>query len=121
MSSNENEDVTPVHPHIPTARALVAVWATLVVFTIVTALIATIDLGEWNVVVALIIAVTKASLVAWIFMGVRYTTSLTKLFVVAGLVWLGIMILITASDYTSREWTYQPQPWANNPSGGLSR
>ena len=38
-----------------------------------------------HIVVALLIAVSKACLVAWIFMGVRYTTSLTKLFVVAGL------------------------------------
>lgn len=120
MSSN-GHTTTPGHSHIPAVRALVGVWATLVIFTVVTALIATIDLGEWNVVVALIIAVTKASLVAWIFMGVRYTTSLTKLFVVAGLVWLGIMIVITASDYSSRSWTYQAKPWANNPAAGLSR
>jgi cytochrome c oxidase subunit 4 len=74
-----------------------------------------------NIVVALLIAVTKASMVAWIFMGVRHTTSLTKLFVVAGLVWLGILILITFSDYSSRNWTYQPQPWAHNPAAGTSR
>ncbi len=51
--------------------------------------------AEFNVVVALLIAFFKASLVAWIFMGVRYSTTLTRLFVVAGLVWLSIMILIT--------------------------
>ncbi|HEY7306675.1 MAG TPA: cytochrome C oxidase subunit IV family protein [Bryobacteraceae bacterium] len=119
MTSSEH--VTPVHAHIPKVGTLVGVWATLVVFTVITALVATVNLGEFNVVVALIIAVTKASLVAWIFMGVRHTTSLTKLFVVAGLVWLGIMILITASDYTSRTWTYQAQPWATNPAGGKSR
>jgi cytochrome c oxidase subunit IV len=115
------EHVTPVHAHIPKVSTLVGVWAALVAFTIITALVATVNLGEFNIVVALIIAVTKASLVAWIFMGVRHTTSLTKLFVVAGLVWLGIMILITASDYTSRGWTYQAQPWATNPAGGKSR
>ena len=45
-------------------------------------------------------------------MGVRYTTSLTKLFVIAGLVWLSILILLTFSDYTSRNWIYQPRPWS---------
>jgi cytochrome c oxidase subunit 4 len=80
-----------------------------------------VELGWMNIVVALLIAVGKASLVAWIFMGVRYTTNLTKLFVVAGLVWLGIMILITFSDYHSRDWNYQPQPWSTNKAGGLSR
>ena len=45
-------------------------------------------------------------------MGVRYSTTLTRLFVVAGLVWLTIMIIITSSDYATRRWDYHPQPWA---------
>jgi cytochrome c oxidase subunit 4 len=62
--------------------------------------------------------VIKASLVAWIFMGVRYTTNLTKLFVVAGLVWLSILVLITFSDYSTRSWTYQAQPWSHAAGNG---
>lgn len=107
--------------HIPNVRPLVLVWAALIVLTAVTSAVSTIDLGEWNIVVALIIAVGKASLVAWIFMGVRYTTTLTKLFVVAGLVWLSIMLLITASDYNSRSWTYQAKPWSNTKAGGSNQ
>jgi cytochrome c oxidase subunit 4 len=109
------------HSHIPKVRDLVSVWAALLVLTFVTAAVSKIDLGELNIIVALAIAVFKASLVAWIFMGVRYTTSLTKLFVVAGLVWLGIMIMLTSSDYVSRDWTYQPQPWSNTKAGGGSQ
>ena len=109
------------HVHIPKVRDLVSVWAALIVLTFVTAAVSKIDLGEFNVVIALFIAVFKASLVAWIFMGVRYTTNLTKLFVVAGLVWLSIMILITFSDYVSRGWTYQAAPWSTNRAGGVSR
>ncbi len=45
-------------------------------------------------------------------MGVRYSTNMTRLFVIAGLVWLTIMILITGGDYLTRGWDYQPQPWA---------
>ena len=107
--------------HIPHVRPLVVVWASLIVLTGITSAVSTIDLGEWNIVVALIIAVTKASLVAWIFMGVRFTTTLTKLFVVAGLVWLSIMLLITASDYNSRSWTYQAQPWSHTKSAGSNQ
>jgi cytochrome c oxidase subunit 4 len=70
------------------------------------------------VVVALVIALIKASLVAWIFMGVRFTSSLTRLFVIAGLVWLSIMIAITSSDYATRPWDYHAQPWANGPANG---
>jgi len=101
------------HTPVPKVSTLVAVFLTLIVFTVITTLISYIDLGEWNIVVALLIAVTKACFVAWIFMGVRYTTSLTKLFVVAGLVWLSILITLTYSDYTSRNWIYQPKPWSH--------
>jgi cytochrome c oxidase subunit 4 len=100
---------------------LIAVWAALLALTGITTGVSYVDMGALNIVVALCIAAFKASLVAWIFMAVRFTTPLTKLFVVAGLVWLGIMILITSSDYVSRSWNYQPQPWATNPAGGLSK
>lgn len=106
--------------HIPKVKTLVLVWAALTVLTWTTARVSEIELGEWNIVVALLIAVMKASMVVWIFMGVRYTTTLTRLFVVAGLVWLMIMIFLTASDYNSRSWTYQPQPWSNHKTVGGS-
>jgi cytochrome c oxidase subunit IV len=106
--------------HIPKVRPLVLVWVALVILTGVTSAVSYVELGPWNVVVALLIAVTKASLVAWIFMGVRFTTTLTKLFVIAGLVWLSILILITFSDYNSRNWTYQAQPWSHSKTVGGS-
>lgn len=102
--------------HIPNVRTLVAVWAALIVLTFTTAAVSFLELGEWNIIVALLIALGKASLVAWIFMGVRHSTTLTKLFCIAGLVWLTILILITFSDYSSRSWTYQAQPWSNKPA-----
>ena len=104
--------------HIPKVKTLVLVWATLTVLTWTTARVSEVELGEWNVVVALLIAVMKASLVVWVFMGVRFTTTLTRLFVVAGLIWLMIMILITASDYHSRLWIYHAQPWSQKATVG---
>jgi len=108
------------HVHIPKVGTLVAVWAALIVLTGTTSAVSYVELGEWNVVVALVIAVTKASLVAWIFMGVRYSTTLTRLFCVAGLVWLSIMILITFSDYNTRKWNYQGEPWSHTKAAGAS-
>jgi len=108
------------HVHIPPVRTLVFVWLALICFTGLTSAVSYLELGWGNIVVALLIAVTKASLVAWIFMGVRYVTTLTKLFVVAGLVWLAIMILLTASDYNTRNWDYRPAPWSSAKSVGGS-
>lgn len=106
------------HAHVPSVKALVSVFSALAAFTIITVVVSHLELGRWNVVVALLIALIKASLVAWIFMGVRFTTPLTRLFVVAGLVWLSIMIVITSSDYVTRSWDYNPQPWSNDVTNG---
>lgn len=118
MSTNGNSHS---HVHIPKVGTLVAVWATLIVLTFTTAEVATINLGEWNIVVAMLIACIKATLVAWIFMGVRHTPKLTKLFCVGGLIFLSILLLITFSDYSSRGWTYHSSPWATNKALGTSK
>ncbi|MGH7170354.1 MAG: cytochrome C oxidase subunit IV family protein, partial [Gemmataceae bacterium] len=63
-----------------------------------------VELYVFNVVVALAIAVVKASLVVLFFMHVKYSPKLTKLTVVSGLfIFLGLMTL-TLADYISRAW-----------------
>ena len=93
--------VTPV-------RVYVSVFAALLVFTLSTVLVAAHDLGFLNTAVALGIACTKASLVVWFFMGVRFNTSLTKVVVASGFVWLLIMFGLGMSDYLSRPWIGVP-------------
>jgi cytochrome c oxidase subunit 4 len=99
--------------HIPQVRTLVFVFLALILLTGSTIAIDYINLGDWNVVVALTIAIIKACLVAWIFMGVRHVTSLTRLFVIAGVTWLSFLFLLTFADYTTRSWQYQPQAWGH--------
>ncbi len=121
MNTHENDGSIASHTHIPTVRALVSVFLTLIFFTFLTAWVATINLGELNIIVAMAIACTKASLVAWIFMGVRFTSQLTKLFCVTGLVFLSILLILTFSDYGTRGWTYHAKTWATNNAVGLSK
>jgi len=94
--------------HVASVRTLFAVFFALLVLTILTAAVAYQDLGPLNTPVALGIAVFKASLVVWYFMGVRYNTPLTKVVVVAGLFWLLIMFGLTMSDYLTRPWLGVP-------------
>jgi len=95
------------HSHSNHVLPLSVYWGiffALIVGTVLTVWTATLDLGKWNLPIALAIAVTKALLVILYFMHVKYSTNLTKLFVAAGFIWFLIMVLITMTDYTSRSW-----------------
>jgi len=76
----------------------------LLVLTAATCAISFIDMGKMNAVAAVVIAFIKASLVAAIFMHLRYSRGLMRIVVVAGLFWLGILIALTMGDYLTRGW-----------------
>jgi cytochrome c oxidase subunit 4 len=88
--------------HITSVRIYFLVFAVLMVLTAITVLVAFQDFGAWNDIVALTIAVVKASLVVLFFMHIYYSGRLSKLVVVSGLLWLFILIGLTMSDYLSR-------------------
>jgi cytochrome c oxidase subunit 4 len=94
------------HAH-PTPGLYLVILTALVIGTCATWGIAFVDLGRWNPVVALTIAVIKAVLVILFFMHVYYSNKLTKLTVAAGFFWLLIMITMSLSDYLTR--TFLPQ------------
>jgi cytochrome c oxidase subunit IV len=89
------------HSH-PTPGLYLIILAVLVIGTCATWAIAFVDLGIWNPVVALTIAVIKATLVILFFMHVYYSSKLTKLTISAGFFWLMIMITMSLSDYLTR-------------------
>lgn len=80
------------------------IFLALVVGTIVTVWSATIDLGHWNVIVALAIASTKAALVILYFMHVKYSSKMVWAFAAAGFFWVFMMIVFTMQDFVSRSW-----------------
>jgi cytochrome c oxidase subunit IV len=88
----------------PTLGSYFGVFAALMVLTTLTVWAAFEHLGVWNTPVALTIAVTKALLVALIFMHLRYSPKLTAIVVAASVFWLAILIIITISDYLTRPW-----------------
>jgi cytochrome c oxidase subunit 4 len=92
-----------MHPVTP-VRTYVLIWLTLTILTFVTFYVSTINLHQWNVVVALGIAGFKMMLVIWFFMHVRTDNPLTKLFVFAGFFWIAILLVMTLGDYFSRTW-----------------
>jgi len=92
--------------HVVPVKVYLAVFVTLLVMTAATTAISGIDLGPWNTVVALAIAVFKASLVVLFFMHARYSPKLTRVVIFGGIFWLAIMLTITFSDFASRSWLH---------------
>ena len=89
--------------HIVPVRIYLLIFATLVVLTGVTTAVAFVDLGVMNVVVMMLIAFTKATLVVLYFMHVRFTSRLTQLAAASGFAWLAILIGLTLSDVLTRQ------------------
>src|SRR5437867_8083487 len=91
--------------HIVQPRIYIAIFLSLMVGTALTVFAAFYDFpGPLNAVVALTIAVVKATLVVLFFMHVRYSGRLIWLVIGAALFWLAIMFSITFSDYRTRSW-----------------
>jgi cytochrome c oxidase subunit 4 len=90
--------------HIDSVKTYVGVLVVLLILTALTTGVAYIDLGAMSTVVALSIAVCKMLLVALFFMHVRHSDKLTKLVVSGGLMWLGILLLLTLTDFATRDW-----------------
>ena len=82
------------------------VWGALLLGTFLTYEVAKIDLGPFNSVVALVIATTKALLVALFFMHLRHASErLLKVVVASTLFFLMILLFLTLTDYMSRPWS----------------
>jgi cytochrome c oxidase subunit 4 len=90
--------------HVVPTRTYYTIFAILMVLTYVTVLVSGYDLGALNTIAALAIAGFKALIVVLYFMHVKYSSRLTKLVVIAGIYWLGILLALTLSDYFSRSW-----------------
>jgi cytochrome c oxidase subunit 4 len=90
--------------HIVPIKVYVGVFLTLLVMTAITTLVSGIDLGPWNTVVALGIAVFKATLVILFFMHVKYSPQLTAVVIAGGIFWLLILLTLTFSDFATRGW-----------------
>ncbi len=90
------------HHHITPKKTLFIVFGVLVVLTVGTAVTAQIDLGGYNVPLALAIAFTKAALVLAIFMALKYDNRVNTLVFSVGAIFVGVFLLITLMDTAMR-------------------
>lgn len=93
--------------HLVPLKYYFGVFGLLMALTILTVVVASYDLehiwGPLNIIVALTVAVIKATAVVLIFMHVRWSSKLTQVIIIAGLFWLAILLIMTMGDYLVRE------------------
>jgi cytochrome c oxidase subunit 4 len=90
--------------HIVSPITYLVIFGALLVGTAITIGASYLEMGPWNPVVALAIAVTKATLVVLFFMHIKYSSKLMKLTVGAGVFTFLILVGMSLSDYFSRAW-----------------
>jgi cytochrome c oxidase subunit 4 len=98
--------IEPVEHHLPKNLYFV-IFGALMALTALTVGLAFVNLGQMNIVVALAVAVVKASLVVMFFMHLKYESHLTKVVLGAGVFWL-VLLLGIIMDYVTRSWMYMP-------------
>ncbi len=88
--------------HVVPIRIYFMVWVGLLILTFLTVRISYFDFGTGNLIVAMAIATAKASLVALIFMGLKWDERFNGLILLAALTFLGIFFVLTLADTTER-------------------
>ncbi len=94
--------------HADSLKTYTLVFIGLLILTAATTAVAFIDLGPFNVVMALLIATVKMLLVALFFMHLRHSTVLMKVVVGGGMLWLAILLVLSLSDFATRGWLPVP-------------
>ena len=90
MEENKNN-------HIGT-KTFLYVWIALLCLTGLTIMAAKMRLGEWSMVANIAIASTKASLVLWFFMHLKYEKRLFKLLLFIPILTISVIIGLTFFD-----------------------
>jgi len=93
MEHNEPKEPSPVPD-----RTFIYVWIALLCLTGLTIKAAQLRMGAWSMVANIAIASTKASLVFWFFMHLKYEKMVLKLLLLAPIITITIIIGMTFFD-----------------------
>jgi caa(3)-type oxidase subunit IV len=91
-----------VHVHVASTPFYLGIFGALIVLTLLTVKVSYYDFGAANIVIALLIATLKASLVAAFFMHLRYDKLFNTIAFLAAFLFLAIFILLTYDDMGGR-------------------
>lgn len=110
MSAHSHSDDDHGHDfaHPLPIPLLLAVFAALVGLTILTVAQASFDIGSWDVVVVMVIATMKASLVMAFFMHMAYDKPFNVIIFLASFVFVALFVILTLSDSQGTSDSFRP-------------
>jgi cytochrome c oxidase subunit 4 len=83
-------------------RIVLIAWAALLALLGTTIFLAYQPLGNFNLAIALCIAMAKALIIMAVFMELRQRSGVMIAFAAAGFFWLGILIWLSGTDFVTR-------------------
>jgi cytochrome c oxidase subunit IV len=89
--------------HVVPLKILFGVFAALTVLTVLTVAASTVNFGEFNLIIALLIAVIKATLVVLIFMHLIWDKPFIAIVFVGCLIFVGLFISLSLMDTTQNQ------------------
>jgi cytochrome c oxidase subunit IV len=104
MSHPTSEHHLPIG-HVVPLKTLFAVFVALALLTVLTVAASGVNFGEFNLVIALAIAVIKASLVLLFFMHLLWDKPFNAIVFVGCLIFVGLFISLTLLDTAQNEGT----------------
>lgn len=108
MTTHAESHSADAHVHVVPLGLLVAVFAALLFFTFLTVAATWVDLGQFNIWLALLIAVIKAGLVAMYFMHLRWDSPFNGIVLIASLFFVALFVGIAVLDAREYKANYEP-------------
>jgi cytochrome c oxidase subunit 4 len=99
---DHDDDDGAVHVHIGSNQSYVGIFLALIFLTFVTVKVSYYDFGSANIIIAMLVATMKATLVAAFFMHLRYDKLFNTLAFLGSFLFLAIFILLTYDDLGNR-------------------
>ena len=88
--------------HVTSSAMFFNVLCTLLVLTVITVAASRVDFGAANLLIAMVIASIKASLVIAIFMHVKWDTAINRIVFLSSFLFLSLLLIFTLSDQATR-------------------
>jgi cytochrome c oxidase subunit 4 len=94
-------------PHVLPLSVYLTIGGTLLVLTAITVAVSFFHFGAYNLVVAMVIAAVKASLVALFFMHLKYDSKVYLTVFLLAILFVAVFIILTMADTMERDQIYR--------------